>query len=80
MKSFFKGMGKGMKFFGTLITTIVNSVTLIVVYIIGIGLTALIAKLSKKELIQKKLSYNKETYWTDLNISNKKMDDYYRQF
>lgn len=80
MKSFFKGMSKGMKFFGTLITTIVNSAILIVVYIIGIGLTALIAKISKKELIQKKLSYNKETYWTDLNISDKKMDDYYRQF
>ena len=76
---FFTGFKKGYKGFGHNITIIVNSILLSIVYIIGVGITSLISKITRKHFLDTKLSKN-GTYWHDLNLKKKKIDQYYRQF
>lgn len=68
-----------MKEFGYTIAIIINSILLSIVYIIGVGLTSIIAKLVRKNFLEKKFS-DKETYWENLNLGKNKMEAYYRQF
>lgn len=72
------GLKKGLKDFAGLIAVIVNTFLLLVVYLIGVGATTIVAKLTGKHFLQKKL--DKKTYWTDLNLKKEKMEEYYRQF
>lgn len=53
---FFKGFKKGMKDFGNNISLIINSILLTIVYLIGVGITSIIAKLSEKSFLDSKLS------------------------
>jgi hypothetical protein len=76
---FFKGFKKGMKDFGENISIIINSILLTLVYIIGVGATAFFARIKKKSFLEKKIS-EKKSYWSNLNLSKKKLKDYYRQF
>ena len=46
---FVKGFKLGFKNFGHNVTKIVNFILLVPVYFIGVGLTSIIAKLSKKK-------------------------------
>lgn len=78
MKSFFKGIKEGNKFFAEAITTLINTVILTIVYILGIGITAMIAKIIGKNFLE--LNTNNNTYWKDLNIEKKPKEHYYRQF
>jgi len=78
-KQFFSGFKKGMNDFGTNISTIINSVLLSLVYISGAGFTSLIAKLFGKHFLDMKASKRK-TYWSDLNLKKKPIEEYYRQF
>ena len=78
---FFKNFKQGMEMFGQIISTIINSLLLFLVYIIGVGLTSIISKfIFRKHFLDLKISKDKETYWEDLNLGNKKIGDYYRQF
>ena len=79
LKQFFRGFRKGMKNFGNGIALIINSVLLAIVYFIGVGFTAVFAKLFRKHFLDMRLS-KKETYWSDLNLKKKPMEEYYRQF
>ncbi len=79
LKQFLIGFKKGMKDFGQGIALIVNSVLLAIVYFTGVGFTAIFAKLFRKHFLDMKLS-KKETYWSDLNLKKKPMEEYYRQF
>lgn len=76
----YKGFKKGIKDFGEYITILVNTVLLFFAYIIGIGLTFLFAKILRKHFLDLKPSKKEKTYWSDLNLSKKRIDDYYRQF
>ena len=80
IKKFLKGFKKGMHDFGQNIAVIINSVLLFFVYIIGVGLTSLFAKIFGKHFLQTKRSKNEETYWSDLNLKKKPIEEYYRQF
>ena len=71
--------GKGLKEFSENIAIIVNSVLLSVVYLIGIGLTSIFAKIFRKHFLDLKPD-NCNSYWTDLNIGKKKLNECYRQF
>ena len=64
----------GLKEFSTCISTIVNTVLLSIVYIVGVGIASLSNKLSKKELLE--LKQKDTTYWSDF----KQSDKHYRQF
>lgn len=80
MRGFFEGFKKGIKEFGENIAIIVNSALLLIVYIIGVGITSMVAKICGKHFLKNKLSKESKTYWTDLNLSKKNMEKYYRQF
>lgn len=76
---FFKGIKKGMKNFGQGIALIINSVLLSIVYLLGVGFTAIFAKLFRKHFLDMKLS-KEDSYWSDLSLKKKSMEKYYRQF
>lgn len=79
-KEFFSGFKKGFLSFGQNIGLIVNAILLSLVYIIGVGLTSIAAKISGKKFMQIKLEKEKETYWNELNIKKRGMEKYYKQF
>jgi len=72
-----KDFKKGMTEFSHNIIIIVNTILLLAVYLIGVGLTSLTAKLSKKHFLETK---KEKTYWSNLNLKNKPIKEYYRQF
>jgi hypothetical protein len=78
MKTLLKGIKKGMKDFGHNLATIINTVLLFIVYIIGVGITAIIAKLAGKHFLD--IKGEKPSYWSDLNLKKKPIEEYYRQF
>jgi hypothetical protein len=80
IKNFSKGFAQGFKDFGNNISIIVNSVLLLIVYILGVGITSLIAKIFGKHFLEMKLSKKEKTYWSDLNLKKKPIEEYYRQF
>ena len=79
LKQFFKGFKKGMDDFGHLITILINSIILSIVYLIGVGITSMFSKLFQKHFFEKEFS-KKNTYWEDLNLKTKKFEEYYRRF
>lgn len=80
LKQFFKGFKKGTTNFGHNITLVINSILLSLVYIIGVGLTSIAAKLFGKHFLDIKWSKKKKSYWSDLNLKKKPIEEYYRQF
>lgn len=68
------------KFVGEIIAKFINSVLLTMVYIIGVGLSALVAKTFNKHFLELKVDKNKKSYWENLNLKKKPIDEYYRQF
>lgn len=79
LKQFFGGFKKGMGNFGQNIALIINTTLLFFVYIIGVGFTAMIAKIFGKHFLETKLS-KKDSYWSDLKLKKKSIEKYYRQF
>ncbi len=79
-KQFFTGFKTGMKNFGENMSAIVNSILLSIVYFIGIGITAFFAKIKKKNFLDKEISLKRKSYWNDLNLTKKKIEEYYKQF
>ncbi len=80
IKEFFSGFKKGFLNFGQNIGLIVNAVLLSFVYIVGVGLTSIAAKIIGKRFMQTNLEKEKETYWEELNIKKREMEKYYKQF
>ena len=78
LKTFFKGFKSGLHTFGQTINIIVNTILLTIVYWIGVGQTAIVAKLWKKRFLETELSG--KSYWRDLDLEKKPIDEYYRQF
>lgn len=76
----FKGLKKGMQNFGNDLTTMINSALLLIVYIIGVGITCLFSKLFKKKFLETKLSRKNDSYWSELNLKKQDISHYYRQF
>lgn len=80
LKSFFRGFKEGTTLFGYTIAGIVNSLLLIVVYVLGVGITSIIAKICKKHFLTLKLDKQAKTYWQDLNLKTRPREEYLRQF
>lgn len=78
--SFFRGFKTGLSLFGQNITIIVNTILLFFAYFMGIGITALFAKMKGKTFLDLKVSKTQKTYWKDLNLEKKPIEKYYRQF
>jgi len=78
---FFKGFYAGMKLFGGVIVSIINFILLIPVYIIGVGLTSIIAKISGKHFMNLKKPDKKiKTYWVKREEKKITKEDCYKQF
>lgn len=77
-KQFSKGFKKGVKNFGSCISDIINTVLLGFVYIVGVGITSIIARLNKKRFLD--TEKKEDSYWSDLNLEKKPTEEYYRQF
>ena len=68
-----------MEAFGGCFSTLINTILLGVVYLVGVGVTAIMAKIGKKEFLSiKKL--NAQSYWQPLHLKKKTTEEYYRQF
>jgi len=78
LNKFFNGFKNGIKNFGENISIIVNTILLTMVYIIGVGITSLIAKMFKKHFLDK--NSKDKSYWKVLDLKKKKIEEYYRQF
>lgn len=79
-QQFFTGLKQGMHSFGQTISLLVNTALLLIVYLVGIGLTSIIARISRKHFLATKLSKKRTSYWTDLDLGQKPLKDHYRQF
>jgi hypothetical protein len=80
IKKFFKGVKEGQHLFGETIATLINSILLSIVYILGAGSTFLFSKIAGKNFLDKALDKNSKTYWEEMNLSTKKKGEYYKQF
>ncbi len=78
MINFVSSFKKGMQGFGQTITIVVNSILLSVVYLVGVGITSIIAKIFRKKFLELQLK-NQESYWVTIKKTKNK-EDYYRQF
>ena len=78
--TFFTGFKQGMNGFGRCITVIVNSILLSLVYIIGVGLTAIAARIHGKKFLHVAPDPQAKTYWEDLNLKKRPIKEHYRQF
>jgi len=79
LKQFFRGFKKGMANFGQGIAILINTILLTFVYLLGVGLTSILAKIFRKNFLELKL-YKKNTYWSELRLKRKPIQEYYRQF
>lgn len=77
---FFSGFRRGMKQFGSTISVLVNSILLLLAYLFGIGLPALVAKITGKHFLELRLNKEAKSYWSDLNLKRRPIKEYYRLF
>lgn len=77
---FFKGIKEGNKKFGENISIIPNSFFISLVFFFGVGIPSVLSKLVKKSFLDLKIKKTKTTYWSNINLNKKSLDDYYKQF
>ncbi|MDD9954395.1 MAG: hypothetical protein OXR66_08750 [Candidatus Woesearchaeota archaeon] len=75
--SFGRGFRHGFTLVGKNIAAIVNTVLLSIVYVVGVGLTSLFAKVFGKKFLD---TTKRRSYWNKLNLKKQPMNSYYRQF
>ncbi|MBI2021512.1 hypothetical protein HYS93_01365 [Candidatus Daviesbacteria bacterium] len=80
LKLFFQGFKLGLLEFSQSLNVILNSALLFVVYFAVIGTTAIIAKILGKHFLQLKFSKKTKSYWIDLDLDKKPLDQYLKQF
>lgn len=78
IKQMFDEFMEGSKMFGELISAIINLLLLSFVYFVGVGLTSIVAKVSGKRFIDDRTA--KDSYWEELNLTTRPLNEYYRQF
>lgn len=79
LKEIVDGFKKGIHNFGSLITQLINTILLSIVYLFGVGVTAMIARFAGKDFLELKIKA-KKSYWHTLNVSKKDIKKFYRQF
>jgi len=69
-----------MSTFGHLMSGMLNSLVLSIIYILVIGPTAFLARLKKKHFLVLEIQKGARSYWTDLNLGVKPLAKYFKQF
>ncbi len=77
IKIFFCGLKQGFRNFSHIITSIVNFVFLLIVYILGIGPVSIISKIRGKHFIDLKKSGSS---WVKRDLKKRPIEEYYRSF
>jgi len=80
LAGFASGIFEGMKEFGSNISIIVNSLLLLIVYVLGVGASSLAARMLNKKLFDFQISKSRSTYWIDMNMQKQGIAGYKRQF
>ncbi len=75
---FLHGFKKGFQGFGMRVNTAITLVTLLFVYIFGVGITSVIGKLAKKKFLD--LGSERPSYWKVLEQKEQSVEDYKRSF
>jgi hypothetical protein len=78
MNAFLKGVRSGFKKFGHRVNSVVNTVVLIPVYFLGVGLTSVIGKIAKKKFMD--LDPKGESYWVEVKENEHDLEYYRRSF
>lgn len=76
----FSGIYAGLGAFGKIISSMVNFLLLLIVFIFGVGLVALFSRFLGKKFLDMKPKAENESYWRDSIIKNRKKEDYYKPF
>jgi len=79
IKSFGYGFKEGIKLFGECVSTLINSLLLFFVYLIGVGLTSICARIVGKKFLDREID-ERESYWNELDIRRKSVAEHLRQF
>lgn len=79
-RQFLKGFIKGFKDFGENMADLINMLILLLVYVLGVGLSALLVRFLRKDLLDRAPSLAKKTYWVPLDLKQNEVENYYRQF
>ncbi len=80
LKLFFRGLKEGFIEFGHAVSGIVNTVVLSVVYLLGVGVTSLAAKIAGKTFMDVRLEPGSASYWREFEKKDARIEDAYRQF
>ncbi|MFH1408784.1 MAG: hypothetical protein ABIH34_02665 [Nanoarchaeota archaeon] len=80
IRAWFSDLGSGFRSFGETIMVIVNTLLLSVVYLFGVGITSLIARLSGKQFLALKTDEKEKSYYEVPPSKKKSTEDSYRQF
>lgn len=75
-----EGIKQGVDVFAKNITILINSLLLTIVYLIGVGLTTLCAKIVRKSFLKTKVDKKATTYWQNLDLKTEPRENYLRQF
>lgn len=75
-----KNWGKGMRTFGKDLGAVINSAILLIMYVFGIGITSVVAKVLKKKFLKLKPTKSELSYWVDLDVKKQDPDEFYKQF
>lgn len=78
--NFLKGFNEGRKLFNEVISMLINAILLTLVYFLGVGLTYIFAKVIRKRFLDLGIDNETLTYWEELNIGERPVKEYYRQF
>lgn len=76
----FKGIYEGLGVFGRIVGGIINFFLLLVVFIFGVGLVSLIAKLFGKRFLYLGWDSSAKSYWTESPALKRKKEDYFKPF
>ncbi len=80
LKNLLAGFLEGLKMFSENIAHLVNVILLSIVYIFAVGITTMIAKFFGKHFLELKIDKNCVSYWSDLNLKRKDLQEYLKQF
>lgn len=78
-RQFLKGFKKGFHEFNNNTALVINFVLLTFIYFIGVGMSFILVKISRKRFLHIEQS-NSFSYWNDLDLKTKPLEEYYRQF
>jgi len=80
MKVFFSEFNEGMQLFGKKVSIFINTTLLIFVYVFGIGLSSIIAKVFNKHFLKLSIGTKKTSYWEDSNMTKEELREFLKQY